>query len=105
MTIVAIVAAGYVCRVLARRRVAVVTTATVAEDLGVIDREHRHENRRCVTVFTNIGYLHVCGIFAGCERAVVTADAIAGIGRVVKCRRQPASRRVAVVASIAAGDM
>ena len=43
MTIVAIVAAGYVRRVLAGRRDAIVTAATIAEDLCVVDREHRHE--------------------------------------------------------------
>lgn len=79
MTIVAIVAAGYVRRVLASCRYAVVTTAAIADDLRVIDREHRHEHRRRMTVFTNICRLHVRGVLAGGKRTVVAADTVAGV--------------------------
>lgn len=79
MTIVAVIAAAYVCWTLAGRRDAIVTTATVAEDLCVVDREYRCENRCCVTVFANIRCLHMRGVLAGRKCAVVTAHAVVGI--------------------------
>ena len=105
MTIVAIIATGYVRRVLAGRRHAIVTAATIAEDLCVVDREHWREHCRRMAVLTNIGCLHVRGVLAGGKRAVVTANTIVGSGRVIECRRQPARRRVTVIAGVAAGDM
>ena len=56
-----------------------------------------------MTIFANIGCLHVRGVLAGGKRAVVAANAIAGVGRVIESCRQPARRRVTVIAGVAAG--
>lgn len=105
MTVVTVVAAGYMCRILASRCDAIVATATVAENLRVIDREYRSENCCCVTVFANIRCLHMRRVLAGGKRAVVTTHAVVGIGGMIERRRQPASSRMAVIAGIAARYM
>jgi len=60
VTVVAIVAAGDVSRVLAGGSNAVMATAAIAENLGVIHGYHRRKHCRRMTVFTNIGCLNVC---------------------------------------------
>ncbi len=78
MAVVAIVAARDVCRMFAGRRHAVVAGAAGSEHLGVIDGKHWREYVRRMTVFTDIGRLHVRRALARCFHAVVTAEAIAG---------------------------
>ena len=87
MTVIAVVAAGDVCRVLAGGGNAVVAGATSTQDLGVVDNYHRREYIGRVAVFTDIRRQGVCRIFARCVRTVVAIYAIAGDGRVIEERR------------------
>ena len=71
----------------------------------MIDDHHWREYIGRVAVFTDIRRQGVCRILARCVSTVVAIYAIAGDRRVVEERRQPASRSVAVVAGIAAGNV
>ena len=84
MAVVAIVATGDVRRVLASGNNAIMAAAAISQDLGVIDCQNRCKHCRAMAVLTNIGCLYVSGILTGCQRAVVTADAIIGIGCVIE---------------------
>lgn len=55
MAIVTGVAAGDVCRILARRNVAIVTGAASANDLCVVDPANGREYVRVVAVFAHCG--------------------------------------------------
>ena len=105
MTVIAVVAAGNMCRMLAGGSNAVVARTTGTENLGVIDNHHGREHIGGVAVFTDIGRQWVSRILASCVRAVMAVYAIAGDRRVVEECRQPASRSVTVIAGIAAGNM
>ena len=105
VAVVAVVAAGDVCWMLAGGGNAVVAGAARTQDLGMVDDYHRREYIGGMAVFTDIRRQGVCRILARCVRAVVTVYAIAGDRRVVEGRRQPASCSVAVVAGIAAGNV
>ena len=87
MTVVAGVAAGKVRRVLAGCRDAVVTGATGAQYLGVIDSDYRRPQVRGVAVFADIRRLNVRRSFAGCLGAVMAADAVAGDVQMIEIRR------------------
>ena len=87
VTVIAVVAAGDVCRVLASSTDAVVAGATSTKNLGVIDHYHGHEHSRGMAVFTDIGRLRVCRVLAGCVRAVMAVDAATGDGRMIEGRR------------------
>jgi len=97
---------GYeVISILAIRRGAVVAGRTGAKHLRVIDIQHRLPHGWGMAVFTNVRCKYVLRVLAGCNRTVMTADAIAGyVGVIVICG-QPRNGGVAVVAVIAAGDM
>jgi hypothetical protein len=58
-----------------------------------------------MTILTNIGSLNVVLALAGRVNAIVTTDAIASDIHMVKVCWQPACRRVAVLAIIAAGNV
>ena len=105
MAIVASVAACNVGRMLAGGYDAIVTGVAGTDDLRVINGEHRREYVGVVAVFTDITCLNVRLVFACCLHTVVTVDAISGDIQVIEIRRQPSSRRVAVVTSIAADQM
>ena len=76
MTIVAIVATVYVCRVLADRNRTVVAGRADTNDLCVVNRDHRLEKRRAMTVFADIASQNMILIFPDSVYAVVTANAI-----------------------------
>ena len=105
VTIVAGIIGIQVSRVFTDGCNAVMTRAAGANDLGVIDRKHGREHVGSVAVLANIAGLDVRLVFAGRFCTVVAADAIAADICVVEIRRQPADRRVAVVAIIAARYM
>ena len=105
MTVVAGVAAGKVSWVLAGRRDAVVTGATGAQYLGVIDSDYRRPQVRGVAVLADIRRLNVRQTFADCIRAVMAADTGACDVVVIEIRGQPGDGTVAIVAGVAAGDM
>ena len=55
-----------------------------------------------VTILANVCGLDMCGVFTSRIVAVMAAEAVVDYVGVIKCRRSPASRRVAVIASITA---
>ena len=87
MTVVAIVAAGDVCRVFAGCDDAIVTGAAGTQNLCVVYRVSGHPGVRVMAVFANIRRLNVSGIFAGGFRTVVAAKAVAGNANVIEIRR------------------
>jgi len=105
MTVVAIVAAGDVCWMLARRCQAVMTGAASANDLRVIDRDSRRPHIAVVAVFADIGRLYVCQILAGGFHAVMATDAVAGNVHVIEVRRPPGDCGVTIVTGVVAGDV
>ena len=92
MTIIAVVVARDVCRVLARRSDAVVTGAAGTKHLCVIDRENRCENIRRVAVLTSVGRQDMLGALSSRFGAVVAADAAARDIHMIEIRGQPGNR-------------
>ncbi len=92
-------------RILARRRRAVVTGRTGAENLIVIDRRDRFPYIGIVTILANVGRQHVQWTLAGGVGTVVTANTIVDDIHVIEIRRHPGDARVAVVAVVAARNM
>ena len=87
MTVVAVVATGDVRGVLARGRLTVVAGSARADDLRVINSEHRYPDVRRVAIFANITRLYVCRGFARRIRAVMAAGAISRDVHVIEIRR------------------
>ena len=87
MTVIAIVAACDVGRVLAGCGGAVMAGVTGPQHLGVIDSHHGDPEIRGVAILADIRRLNVRRSFAGRLRAVMAAYAIAGDVQVVEiCR-------------------
>jgi len=105
MTVIAVVTAGDVRRVLAGRDDAVVTGSARTEDLCVIDGVGRRPNVAVVAVLTDIARLYMCLGLACCFDTVVAAEAVADDANMVECGRTPGVRGVAVVTGIAAVDV
>ena len=105
MAVVAVVTARNMRRVFASCGNAVMAGAATTKHLGVIDHHHGRKHTCVVTIFTYVGCLRVCRVLADRVRAVMTVAAIARDGCVVEECGQPAGRGMAVIASIAAGDM
>ena len=105
MTVVAIIAAGDMRRVLACRNDTVVAGAAGANNLSVVHRVSRYPNIRVVAVFANIRCLNVRQVLAGRLNAIVATRAIAGDAYVIEIRGQPADSRMAIVTIVAARDM
>ena len=89
MAVVAIIAAGDMCWVLAGCDNAVVARAASTDNLGVIHGVCWHPDIGIVTVFANFRCQNVRRVFASCLNAVVAACAIASDAYVVKVRGQP----------------
>ena len=100
MAVIAICAAANVSRMLAGRRHAVMAGAACTQNLRVIDRDDGNERNRAMTVFADVGRLHVCRAFASPGSAVMATDAISENAGVVEIRREPASRIVTIFALI-----
>ena len=105
MTIITIIAAGYVGRMLASRDHTVMAGATSPYYLGVVDGESGSPQVRRVAVFADIACLNMSRRFACSFYAVMAAYAVPGDIHVVKIRRQPGDRGMTVVAGIVAIDM
>lgn len=102
MTIVTVVAAVDVRRVLACCCSTVVTGAARANDLGVIDGKHGSKDIGRMAILTDIGCLDVRRVFAGGFGAVMAIETAARVIHVIEVRGQPADRRVTVIAISAA---
>lgn len=105
VAVVAYVAAGNMCLILARRDNTVVTGRTTTEYLGVIDGRRRNPYRRGMAVLTIVGGLYMRWRFSGCVRTVVAGDAIGHDIDVIKVCGKPSTCRMAVITIIAARDM
>jgi hypothetical protein len=79
--------------------------ATRAYNLRVINGHHRRKYTCVVTVFTQIGRLHVGRVFSSRLRAVVTAETVIDNVHVIEYRRQPANGCVAIVAGVRTRDV
>lgn len=105
MTVVTVIAAGDVSRMLSGRRQPVVTGAAPAQHLGVINGDHWHPDRIVVAVLADIGGEDVGRILAGSLAAVVAGYAIVGDTGVIEIGRQPGNRRVTIIAVSATGNV
>ncbi len=105
VAVFAVVASGDVSWVFTDRRNTIVTRAASTQHLRVIDSERGRPYIRIVAVFADVACLDMCGMLAGGVGAVMTAGAITGNAHVIKIRRQPANRRVAVITIIATCNM
>ncbi len=91
--------------VLTGRRETVMTGATGAGHLRVVDRVHRRKRIGVVAVLADVGCCNVRRGLASGVGAIVAAAAISGDIHVIEVRRRPAGGRMAVVAVVAAVDM
>lgn len=105
MAVTAVIAAGDMVRVFARRNRSIVAGATRAEHAVVIHRECRREGIGRMAIFTNIGGQNVGWILANCVGTVVAGHAISGDVRMVKNCGRPRRCIVAVIALLAGCDM
>ncbi len=105
MTVVAIVAACEVRRVLTCRNSAVVTGTTATQNLRVVDRVGRHPGNRVMAVFTDVGGLNMAGIFTCCIATVMASDAVAGNVGMIEICGNPTRSKVAVRTVIAANNV
>jgi len=105
VTVIAIVAACDVGRVLAGCGGAVMAGVTGPQHLGVIDSHHGGPEIRGVAILADIRRLNVRSILTGRVRAVMTARTVAGDAQVVEVRRQPGDGAVTVIAIVAAGNV
>ena len=105
MAVIAGVAARQVSWILPGRRYAIVTRATSADDLSVVNGVDWRPNVGVMAIFADVACLNVCEILARRGAAIVAANAVIHKIRMVEVRGQPANGRVTVVAIITAGDM
>ena len=105
MAVIAVVAAGDVCRMFSGRSHTIVATAAAALHLGMVDSNDRPPDRRTVAVFADSRRQDMCGRFAGSVNAVVAAHAVGNDVDMIERCRDPCGGRMAVIADIAAGDM
>ena len=92
MTIVAIVAAVDVSRVLTCRRDAVMTGPAATQHLRVIDCEYRIPYVRRMAIFANIACLDMGRRFASRLDPVVATNTVSCDVHVIEIRRQPCRR-------------
>ena len=83
MTIVTGFATGYMRRVLAARRDAVMTGSASANDLCVVNRAYRHPHIGVVAVLADIRSLNVRWVLAGSSHTVMAVTAVIYDVRVV----------------------
>jgi len=99
------IAAREVCRVLAGCNYAIVTGATGADNLGMVDAKHRCKYISVMAVLTNVAGLNMCKVLANGIHAVMAVNAATGDIQMIKIRWQPCHRRMTVVTGFAAGDV
>ena len=105
MTVITSVAACNMCRMLARRRTAIMAGATDTNYLRVIDGIWWRPHVRVVAVLAYIGSLQMCQALARGFHTVVTAHAISRYVDMIKLGRTPAIACMAIVTGIATGNM
>jgi len=105
VTVIAIIAARDVRRMLADCGRSVVAGTACANDLRVVHLVSGYECHVVVTVLADIGGLDMCRVLARGIHAVMTADAVVDNVRVIESGGYPAHRRMAVIAIVAAIDM
>ncbi len=105
MAIVAGIAAGNMRRMLADSSDTVMAGTATADNLGVIDGDHRCPYRRVMAIFTNIGRLYMRKVFAGCVRSVMATDTVTGDVYMIEVCWYPCGRDVTVVTGVAAGNV
>lgn len=105
MAVVAIVAAGDMCRVFAGGNRAVVAGRAATDHLRMVDPVDGCENDVVVAVLAGVRGLNMSLVLANCPRAVMAAEAVVCDGGMVEGCRNPAVGGVAVIAGIAAGNV
>ena len=105
VAVIAGVAAGDMCRVLAGRNRPVMAGVACANDLRVIDSEYRRENICRMTVFANIAGRDVRDVLTRRIDSVMAVDAVTRDIQVIEIGGQPADSGVAIVAVVAALDV
>ncbi len=71
----------------------------------MVDSVGRREENVVMTVFTGVGGLNMCGVFADGVAAVVATETIAGDVHVIEIGRYPGTRRMAVLAVVTTGNV
>ena len=97
MAVVAIVAAGNVCRVLAGRSIAIVARTAAAEDLGMVDAIGWRPHSRVVAILTHVRGLNMRRIFTCRGNTVMAVGAASYNVCVIKIGRQPSVWRMTVL--------
>ena len=92
-------------RVLTGRGDAVMTRTAGAQDVRVIDCEHRRKDISVVAVFTAVTCLDVCRVLAGRIHTVVAVNAISSDVQMIEIGGQPPRRGMAIVTRIWARQM
>lgn len=108
MTGITLIGTGNMCRRLACRCDAIVTTLAGTEDFIVIHIDHGSERVGVMTGFTQFAGEQVAGRFTnGCDIVMTRHTSLAGNGTVIKCacRDQPCIGIVAGIARLNRGDM
>ena len=105
VTVIAIIAARYVRRMLAGCGRSVVAGTACANDLCVVHLVSGYECHVVVTILANIAGLDMGRVLARGIRAVMTAEAVVENIRVIESGGYPAHRRMAVIAVVAANDV
>lgn len=100
MTVITIVATGNVRSVLSSCRDAIVTGATGAEHLRVVDGHYWLKRYGAMAVLANVCCLHVGGTLADGAGAIVATDAVRNDICVVEDGWQPGRHIVAVIALV-----
>ena len=84
VAVVAGIAAGEVCRVLARSNYAIVTGAAGSDDLGMVDGEGGCEYVGVMAVLANVAGLNMCKVLTNGVHAVMAVNAATGDVQVIK---------------------
>lgn len=99
------VVARHVVRRLTGRCGAVVTAVAGADDIRMIDPDHRYPGGVAMTILTHIGGLDMRRILTGCRRTVMTAGTVCRRAGVIEGGRHPGCCRVAQITGVVARNM
>ncbi len=105
VTIVTVIAARDVGRMLTGSREAVMAGAAGARHLRMVHRVRGRPHIAVVAVFTDVAGLNVSQVLASRFHAIVATYAVTRDAHVIEIRRSPARCRVTVITRIATGDM
>lgn len=105
VAVIALATRGDVSGILARRDRAIVTGITGAQYLGVVDHVCRCPQVTVVAILTNLGGLDVGRVLTGRFDAVMATGTVGHNVGVIKGRREPPRRRMAVITIVAAGEV